>query len=308
MQHISKLARAGVLAAALVSLPVVAFAESDGSFSGTVIDPVGLVGVGRDHRRPQRADRRGAVGRRQRRGALRRDRPAAVRSTRSTPPSGLRPARIHRHAAGGGAGVPARPDAAGRRRHRGRHGHGQRHGDGPQLGPHRRQRQRARDPEPAGQRPPDVAADAAGAGLAERRHRHLERRPLQRPRQPAERHQVRRRRGLGHHRRLAGQHRRPDRLAVQAAGEPRERAGVPRRVEQLPGRVRHRHRRPGQRHHQVGLEPGVGLAVRVLPQRQARRARTTSTRPATPTAASSRSCRSRSSTSTSSAARSAARC
>ena len=36
-------------------------------------------------------------------------------------------------------------------------------------------------------------------------------------------------------------------VAVQAAGEPRERAGVPRRVEQLPGGVRHRHRRPGQR-------------------------------------------------------------
>jgi hypothetical protein len=41
MQHISKLARACVLAAALVSLQVVAIAESDGSFSGTVIDPSG---------------------------------------------------------------------------------------------------------------------------------------------------------------------------------------------------------------------------------------------------------------------------
>ena len=73
--------------------------------------------------------------------------------------------------------------------------------DRPQLGPHRRQRHRARGAEPAGERPPDVAADAAGARLAERRHRHLERRPLQRPRQPAERDQVRRRRGFGDHRR-----------------------------------------------------------------------------------------------------------
>ena len=60
--------------------------------------------------------------------------------------------------------------------------------------------------------------------------------------------------------------------AVQAAGEPRERAGVPRRVEQLPGRVRHRHRRPGQRRHQVGRQQLPRLGVRVLPQRQARRA------------------------------------
>ncbi len=101
-----------------------------------------------------------------------------------------------------GAGVRARPRAQAGRRDRG--GHRRRRsadGDRPQLGAHRRQRQRARSAEPAGQRPPDVAADAAGAGLAERRHRHLERRPLQRPRQPAERHQVRRRRRLRHHRR-----------------------------------------------------------------------------------------------------------
>ena len=52
----------------------------------------------------------------------------------------------------------------------------------PQLGAHRRQRQRARSAEPAGQRPADVAADAAGARLAELRHRHLEGRAVQRPR------------------------------------------------------------------------------------------------------------------------------
>ena len=105
---------------------------------------------------------------------------------------------------------------------------------------------------------------------------------------------------------VAGQHRRPDRLAVQAAGQPRERAGVPRRVEQLSGRVRHRHRRPGQRRHQVRLEPGVAARCSSTTATTSSTPRTTSTRPATPTAASSRSCRSRSSASTSSAARSAA--
>ena len=229
---------------------------------------LGIVRIGGDRRRHQRADRRGARGRRERRRSLRPDRPASLRLHHQGHRPGFRARRIHRRTAGGGARVPARPDPPGRRRHRGRHGQGQRDGDGPQLGPHRRQRHRARGGEPAGERAPDVAADAAGAGFAERRHRHLERRPLQRPRQPAERDQVRWRRGLGDHRRRAGQHRRPDLVAVQAAGQPRERAGVPRRVEQLSGRVRHRDRRPGQRHHQVRLEPRVGLAVRVLPQRQ----------------------------------------
>ena len=64
----------------------------------------------------------------------------------------------------------------------------------PQLGQDRRERQRARSAGPAGQRPPDVAADAAGARLAERRHRHVGRHSLLRPRRRAERHQVRRRR------------------------------------------------------------------------------------------------------------------
>ena len=201
MQHISYMARACVLAAAFVFVPVVALAGSDGSFSGTVVDPSGSSVSGATVVAQQRADRRGARGRRERRGPLRPDRPAALRLHHQGHLPGLRARRIHRRAAGGGAGVPARPDAPGRRRHRGRHGQGQRDGDGPQLGPHRRQRHRARGGEPAGERAPDVAADAAGAGLAERRHRHLERRPLQRPRQPAERDQVRRRRGLGDHRR-----------------------------------------------------------------------------------------------------------
>ena len=41
MQHISNLARACALVAALMSVPTAAFADSDGSFSGTVIDPSG---------------------------------------------------------------------------------------------------------------------------------------------------------------------------------------------------------------------------------------------------------------------------
>ena len=141
------------------------------------------------------------------------------------------------------AGVPGNGQ---RRRHRA----GARH----QLGAHRRQRQRARSAGPAGQRPADVAAAAAGARLAERRRRHVAGHPLLGPRQRAERHQVRRRRRLGDHRRLAGQRERREPDALQAAGEPRERAGVPRRIEQLPGRIRHRHRRSGERHHQVGRQ------------------------------------------------------
>jgi hypothetical protein len=52
MQHISNMARA-CLAASLISVPVAAFA-SDGSFSGTVVDPRGrrLGGDRRRHRRP----------------------------------------------------------------------------------------------------------------------------------------------------------------------------------------------------------------------------------------------------------------
>ena len=233
---------------------------------------LGILGLGRDHRRPQRAHRRGARGRRQRRRPLRPDRPAAVHLHDHGHLPGLCAGRVHRRAAGRGAGVPARPDAPGRRGHRGRHGQGHRDGDGCQLGAHRRQRHRARSRQPPGQRPADVAADAAGAGLAELGHGHLERRPVQRPRQPAERDPLRRRGRLGDHRRGARQHQRRDPVAVQAAGQPRERAGVPGRVQQLPGRVRHRHRRPGQRHHQVGRQPALGLGVRVLPQRQSRRA------------------------------------
>ena len=51
----------------------------------------------------------------------------------------------------------------------------------------RRQRQRARSAEPAGERPADVAAAAAGARLAERRHRHVAGHPVLRPRGRAER-------------------------------------------------------------------------------------------------------------------------
>ena len=41
MQHISSLGRALLMAAALVSTSAVVFADSDGSFSGTVVDPSG---------------------------------------------------------------------------------------------------------------------------------------------------------------------------------------------------------------------------------------------------------------------------
>ncbi len=41
MQHISYMARACALAAAIIFAPVVALAGSDGSFSGTVVDPSG---------------------------------------------------------------------------------------------------------------------------------------------------------------------------------------------------------------------------------------------------------------------------
>ena len=271
------------------------------------------------HRHRARRERRGRAGRQghrqeraDRRGAHRHDQRA--RAATSSP--NLRPSVVHasgRPSASsrrceytglqlaGGTGVRARPAAAGRpgvtetvtvqaqfRR------------DRPEFGAPRRQRQRARSAEPAGQRPPDVAADAAGAGLAELRHRHVAGRPLQRPRRRAERHPLRRRRGLGDHRRGAGQPERRDSHAVQAAGEPRERAGVPRRVEQLPGRVRHRHRRPGQRRHQVGQQ--------LVPRR-----RCSSTYRNDKFDAPNyfdtrgRACRSRSSNSTSSAARSAAR-
>ena len=91
------------------------------------------------------------------------------------------------------AGVQEHGD---RRRHRA----GARH----QLRQHGRERQRARSAGSAGQRPADVAADAAGARLAERRHRHVERHPLLRTRRRSERHQVRRHRRLGDHRRGAG--------------------------------------------------------------------------------------------------------
>ena len=95
---------------------------------------------------------------------------------------------------------------------------------------------------------------AAGAGIAERRHRHVAGHPVQRPRRRAERDPLRRHRRVGHHRRGAGQPERRGRDAIQAAGEPRERPGVPRRVEQLPGGIRHRQRRSGQRHHQIGRQ------------------------------------------------------
>ena len=118
----------------------------------------------------------------------------------------------------------------------------------PQLRAHRRQRRssaKCSDLPVNGRQMSQLMLQAPGS--RERRHRHLAGHPVQRPRRRAERHPLRRRRGLGDHRRLARQPERRDPVAVQAAGEPRERAGVPRRVEQLPGRVRHRHRRPDQR-------------------------------------------------------------
>ena len=307
MQHISYMARACVLAAAFLFVPVVALAGSDGSFSGTVVDPSGssVSGATVVARNERTGEERVVVANAEGRYVLTGLRPSVY--TIKVTFQGFAPVEytgvqlaaaqefpldLTLQAAGVTEAVTVKGNATSMDL---------------ELGPHRRQRHRARGREPAGERAPDVAADAAGAGLAERRHGHLERRPLQRPRQPAERDQVRRRRGVGDHRRRAGQHRRPDRLAVQAAGQPRERAGVPRRVEQLPGRVRHRHRRPGQRHHQVRLEPGARARCSSTTATTSSTPRTTSTRPATPTAASSRNCPSRSSASTSSAARSARR-
>ena len=232
-------------------------------------------GHSRGHRDgEERADRRGAHGDVQRRGALHRGEPARPRSTRSARSSAnFAPLEFTGHAAGGGAGVRARPvaDAGGRDR------------DG------------------AGRRPTSAPVDLSsariGVNVSEREvqdlpvnGRQMSQLMLQAPGSQnagtgtwndvrfsgrANQQNVIKFDGVegsaiidaspGN---LGGQ----IAVAVQAAGEPRERAGVPRRVEQLSGGVRHRHRRPGERRHQVGLEPVPRLAVRVLPQRQARRA------------------------------------
>ena len=118
--------------------------------------------------------------------------------------AGFRRPRVSADAARGRSGTGARLRAqAGRRAgsgDRGRHGAGAGH----QLGPDRRQRQRARGAGPAGQRPADVAADAAGARIAERRRPAPGRTSaFQRPGRRAERHQVRRHRRVRHHRRGA---------------------------------------------------------------------------------------------------------
>ena len=140
---------------------------------------------------------------------------------------------------------------------------GDRAGARHELRAHRRQRERARSRQPAGQRPADVAADAAGARLAERRHRHVAGHPLlaaaPSSRTPSGTTASKARRSST---RRPGNLNGENRDAVQAAGEPRERAGVPRRIERLPRRVRHRHRRPGERRHQVGRQrlPRLGCS------------------------------------------------
>ncbi len=165
---------------------------------------------------------------------------------------------------------------------------------------HGRERQRARGAGPAGQRPADVAADAAGARLAERRHRHVAGHSLL-----ADAPSSRTSSSTTASKASAiidaapGVVERRKREPLQAPGEPRERAGVPRRVERLPGRVRHRHRRTGQRHHQVGRQHRSTARCSSTCATTSSTPPTTSTRSATPTAASSlkpaarRRCRSR---------------
>ena len=87
----------------------------------------------------------------------------------------------------------------------------------------------------AGERPADVAADAAGTRFAERRRRHLAGRcgsraaPTNRTSSKYDAASKARRSST---RRQANANGEQD--AVQAAGESRKRAGVPRRIEQLP--------------------------------------------------------------------------
>ena len=175
MQHISSLGRALLMAVALVSTPAVVFAaDSDGSFSGTVIDPSGssVSGATIVARNERTGEERVVVANADGRYVLTGLRPSIYTITVTY--QGFAPRRVHRPAAGRGAGVPARPDAPGRRASpRPSRCKGTATAmdlSSARIGVNVSEREVA---EPAGQRPADVAADAAGAGLAELRHRHL---------------------------------------------------------------------------------------------------------------------------------------
>ncbi len=102
MQHISSFARSCVLAAALVSVPaVVVGADSDGSFSGTVIDPSGssVSGATIVARNERTGEERIGVANGEGRYVLTGLRPSIYTITVTF--QGFAPARIHRHAAGG---------------------------------------------------------------------------------------------------------------------------------------------------------------------------------------------------------------
>ena len=167
-----------IATAAVVAMSVIAYAQTDqGRFTGTVRDQTNaFVGGAKVKVKNERTGEERMVS-------------ATSRATSWSGRSSRPPTRFAlKRPASRPSSTPAcrrrRPGAEPRlrvqagRRHRDGHRRRQRAGARHQLGADRRQRQRARSAEPAGQRPADVAADAAGARLAERRHRHLAGHPL----------------------------------------------------------------------------------------------------------------------------------
>ena len=57
MQQFLKIGRALFIVAALVSIPLTAFAQGDARFTGTVLDPSGGLGARRHGGRQERTDR-----------------------------------------------------------------------------------------------------------------------------------------------------------------------------------------------------------------------------------------------------------
>ncbi len=307
MQHISTYARACVLAAALVSMQVVAFAESDGSFSGTVIDPSGssVSGATIVARNERTGEERVVVANADGRYVLTGLRPSiytikvTFQGFAPVEYTGVQlaaaqefPLDLTLQAAGVTEAVTVKGNATAMDLSSARIGVNVSEREVQNLPVNGRQMSQLMLQAPGSQNAgTGTWQDIRFSGRADEQNvikfDGVE--------------------GSAIIDAAPGNIERPDCLAVQAAGQPRERAGVPRRVEQLSGRVRHRHRRPGQRHHQVGREPGVTARCSSTSATTSSTRPTTSTRPATPTAASFRNCPSRRCDSTSSAARSAAR-